>query len=306
MAQIDQEHSDSLAPFNDGSSDTVSELIKIGTLYGHTDPITVLKFSSDGKLLASAGLDGSVKIWDAHHSKLHKNLIGHTEQIRDLAWSNDGTLLASASMDRTVRLWDVLAGKCLRILTGHTRAVFRCIFNPRSSLIASGSTKGIIHVWDVKTGNLIKILQRHSRFGRISSLCFTKDGSVIISGSIRGNWCLWDLASEDCLSTFACDSLISSINMLPTGNGILIANGDGFIEFWDTPKAIEETNCFTSFLLRDNEYISMLESPAKDDLWIVTKCQLHYELYIWSLGEKRIIKYLKNVMGNYLILFIVL
>jgi WD40 repeat protein len=65
-------------------------------------------FSSDGKLLASAGTDQTVRLWDVASGEQHgEPLTGHTDWVNAVAFSSDGKLLASAGNDRTVRLWNL-------------------------------------------------------------------------------------------------------------------------------------------------------------------------------------------------------
>jgi WD40 repeat protein len=86
------------------------------TLTGHTNWVFAIAFNHDGKTLASASHDQTVRIWDVNTGECHHICIGHTHLVSSVAFSPDGEVIASGSQDQTVRIWDVKTGECMQIL----------------------------------------------------------------------------------------------------------------------------------------------------------------------------------------------
>ena len=112
----------SIAEVSNGS--TGNERSPRGTSRSRGTPAasTSVAFSPDGKRLASASRDGTVKVWDAATGQETLTLKGHTGRVRSVAFSPDGKRLASASDDRTVKVWDAATGQEILTLKGHTGA----------------------------------------------------------------------------------------------------------------------------------------------------------------------------------------
>jgi WD40 repeat protein len=108
-------------------------------------------FSSDGKTLAGACLDGTVRLWDPASGKEQSVLKGHTGRVIWVAYSPDGRTLASASCDATVRLWDARTGEKKAVLH-HAREVSRLAFSPDGQLLATAGHDHTVRLWRLTTG----------------------------------------------------------------------------------------------------------------------------------------------------------
>ncbi|KDN60483.1 hypothetical protein CSUB01_06043 [Colletotrichum sublineola] len=96
-----------------GASAGVSLVFTFGSAYS-------VAFSPDGRQLASASGDETVKVWDTATGRCQQTLEGHGDSVYSMAFLSDGRQLASASYDDTVKIWDTAIGLCWRTLEGHS------------------------------------------------------------------------------------------------------------------------------------------------------------------------------------------
>lgn len=108
-----------------------------------------MAFSPDGDRLASASIEGAVRLWDPDTGEaIGEPLTGHTYGVEAIAFSPDGDRLASAG-HRSIRLWDPHKGEPIgEPLTGHSYEITDVAFSPDGDLLVSASHDGTVRLWD--------------------------------------------------------------------------------------------------------------------------------------------------------------
>ena len=116
-------------------------------MHGHQQIVNHCSFSPDGRLIASASFDNSVRVWDGLTGKFIVRLIGHVENVYQICWSADSRMIASASKDSTVKLWNLKNNKLIIDLPGHADQVFALDWSPNGEYLCSGGKDTILRIW---------------------------------------------------------------------------------------------------------------------------------------------------------------
>jgi len=157
---------------------------EIVILRGHQNVITKLVFSKNGRLLASASADRTVKLWQMSFNegniegKLITSLKGHEGQVYDLDISPDGKQIISASADGTLRLWDITGVNKPVVMQMHIDKVYSCVFSNDGKYIISGGNKGKVIAWN-SNGTFNSIMG--SMGSAVGHLNCTSDNKIIAS-----------------------------------------------------------------------------------------------------------------------------
>lgn len=163
----------------------------------HRDILFDAEFSPDGTLLATAGYDRDIHLWDLASGKILRSLTAHNGAVYDLAFSPDGTALASASGDGTCKIWQVATGERLDTLNQPEAEQYRVVFTPDSQHIVAAGADNRIRLWrflSKTTPKLNPLLQ--TRFGHedaIVDLAVSSDGRQLVTTSADRTLKLWSL-----------------------------------------------------------------------------------------------------------------
>ena len=182
--------------------DTATGRLIAEHLSAHASPVTALAFAGDGVKLATADLQGTIKIW-ADARKLNSKstalltLKGHQGAVTTASFSTDGQRLVTTSADKTARVWDLAnAGAAIRPLEKSGSAqVAR--FSPDGLLIAVAAGNSV-RLWDAATGRLVRELPVGDGKGSIHSVAFSPTDNRLLAVGYGGEpdvsyVALWDI-----------------------------------------------------------------------------------------------------------------
>jgi WD40 repeat protein/tetratricopeptide (TPR) repeat protein len=236
---------------------------------GHTQRVHALAPSPDGLTLATAGSDGSVRLWDLPSGRVRARLSDHP--VLALAFSmdgkrlltvgptvrcwesssgkelplakpikgqpvsatmtSDGTLLATGQTNGDVLLWNPEAGESLGKLTGLSGRIAALAISPDRQWLAAGSLEGMTRIWNLATRQEHRTLAATSR--SIRALAFSSDGRLLATGGSEDQVKIWDIGTGQLHKTLEHKSGITALVFAPKGPLLLTAGSDRRLKRWD-------------------------------------------------------------------------
>jgi len=218
--------------------ESVQTVRERNSLEKHKETITSIRFSPDGKTLASGSFDGTIILWNVETGENLYTLEGHEGEVWNVSFSPDGKTVASASADATVKLWDVETGQELRTLKGLGGGMWGVSFSPDGKTVAASSADKTVRLWDVKTGQKLHTLIGHE--DRVFEVIFSPDGQAIASASHDDTIRLWNTETGELLHELkGHQDNVESIDFSPDGKTIASASVDKTIKLWDVETGQE-------------------------------------------------------------------
>lgn len=186
---------------------------------GHSGSITDVSFSPNGKFIATASTDRTVKLWSTLTKKELITFSGHTDIVNALGFSPDNKYLATASEDSTAKLWSLTNGTFVTTFKGHRKTLKSVAFSPDSRFLLTSSEDSTVRIWNRQTGKSVLILKG---FGNIvQSASYSPDGKCIITSSLDGKVKTWEAGTGKLITEINFGSGVSYSEFSPDGKYLL-------------------------------------------------------------------------------------
>jgi WD40 repeat protein/serine/threonine protein kinase len=201
------------------------------TLIGHTERVTSVAFSPDGKHLASGSWDETLRLWSVESGECLRTFSGNEDWVTSVAFSPDGKYLASGSSD-TLRFWSVNTGECIIKLSGHENEIMCVAFSPDGEYVVTGGSDHTVRRWHVSSGDCLGTYTGHEDW--VTAVDFAPDQKSFLSGSWDQTVRLWSVESGECLQVFrGHDEEVTSVQYDLDCQRALSASHDRTLRLWD-------------------------------------------------------------------------
>lgn len=229
---------------------------------GHRGWVNRLAISPDGKTVATACSDGTIRLWNITTGDLLRAFIGHDGPVNDVSWSPDGRFLATASDDRTVQIWDPATGR--RLLTFAEESCYRQVQWSGNGRFVAGVTESsggtTVAVWEfhpssggrslrragwqpVASGVAKKVVVSSSSYYR-ARLSWSPDGKTLAVGV--GRLFLWDadtdaVVDDEIVAGMPDVSYVQGTAWSPDGRHIAFGRRDDLVVYDTHTRRITQT-----------------------------------------------------------------
>jgi WD40 repeat protein len=202
----------------------------VRTLEVHSDWVSAVAATPDGRFAVSASGDRTCALWDLESGDIIARL-GHSDCVSAVAVTPDRRRAVSGSQDGSLNAWDLEHGKFFRRFEAHSAPVLSVGVTKDGRRAVSGSWDNTVKVWRLSRGTAIHCLTEHA--GPVFAVAVTPDGKYAVSGSWDQTLILWDLARGSQIRTFKGHSdVVTAVALTDDGSFVLSGSWDHTVRLW--------------------------------------------------------------------------